>query len=86
MYLEQMRLSQATGTHTDSLFFRIPRALLCKVLNNQSPTRHSFPKPANYQNGPGKLQTQIPGPPSQTHRIKSLGGSLRNAYLSKSHR
>lgn len=67
MYLEQTQLSQATGTHTDTLFFRTPRALLCKVLNNQSPTRHSFSKPANSQKGPGKLQMQIPGPPSRTH-------------------
>lgn len=67
MHLEQTQLSQATGTHTDILFFRIPRALLCKVLNNQSPTRHSFSKPANSQKGPGKLQMQIPGPPSRTH-------------------
>lgn len=86
MYLEQMQLSQATGTHNDILFFRTPRALLSKVLNNQSPTRHSFSKPANYQKGPGKLQMQIPGLPSRTHGIKSLGGSLRNADSSKSHR
>lgn len=57
MYLEQMHRSLATGTHTDILFFRIPKALLCQVLNNQSPTRYSLPQLADYQNGPGKLQT-----------------------------
>lgn len=52
-----MHRSLATGTHTDILFFRIPKALLCQVLNNQSPTRYSLPQLADYQNGPGKLQT-----------------------------
>lgn len=33
MYLEQMQLSLATSTHMNILFFRIPRAPLCKVLN-----------------------------------------------------
>lgn len=35
MYLEQKWLSLATGTHMDILFFRIPRAPLCKVLYRQ---------------------------------------------------
>ena len=51
MYLEQTQLSQATSTHPDILFFRIPRTHLCKVhLSLQATTRHSFLKPANYRN------------------------------------
>ena len=74
-----MQLSLAPGTHTDILFLRIPRALLCKVLNNQSPTRHAFPKAANYHNGPGDVTH--PGPPSQTHQVRSLGGSKPRGHV-----
>lgn len=74
-----MQLSLAPGTHTNILFLRIPRALLCKVLNNQFPTRHAFPKAANYHNDPGDVTH--PGPPSQTHQVRSLGGSKPSRHV-----
>lgn len=77
MYLEQVWLSLATNPARISSFSEFLELFCAKsYISNQPLTRHSFPKPANYWDGPGKFQTQM--------HPRSLGGNPRNLHFSKS--